>query len=256
MKALLVEDSMESDELSKNIYTILNDCYKSFKESFFDKDEVISCKLFSILDGTEKEHVAPACNIASTIKEIECFLHSIGINGKNEVNKNLSFVHVKIFITLLFYIYQELDVYHEYIFKSKDVVSLDYYNGNFLQVYDKSNKEKNRNVCLLKSYANFFKHPKLVTHIHHSMIYIEHLTGNAIDMDFICEDYFIKMFDRQVSNEILERFLNKKGVVLVFNDLTLLVSGVAKIAKDLIDFSLNNEDVKNIILNDLSCKLD
>lgn len=253
MKSLLVDGNTEQD-LSENIYTILNDCYKAFKTYFFDGESIITCKLFLLLNGSDKDHIAPACNIASSIEDLRCFFESIGINGKEDKNPSLSFVHIKIFITLFFYIYQQLDVYHKFIFQDRNVVSLDYYAGNFEQ--NKDGQDKNRTIKILKAYANYFKHPKLITHIHHPMIYIEHLTGNAIDMDFICEDDFIKMFDRQVSNEILESFLNKKGVVLVFNDLTLLVSGIAKIAKDLIDFSLNNEDVKNIILNNLSCKLD
>lgn len=255
MKALLVDGSIDSDELSENIYTILNDCYKSFKSSFFEENEIISCKLFSILNG-EKDHIAPACNIASSIEETMCFLHSIGVEGKSVRNGSLSFVHIKIFITLLFYIYQELESYHKFILKDKGFASLDYYNGDFHQSNDRNRGNKNRWIQLIKTYVNFFKHPKLIIHLHHPKIYIQHRTGKNIEMDFISNEQLITIFDRSVSNEILEQFLNEKEAALVFDDITLLVSGIAKIATDLIDFSLNDENVKNIILNNLSCKLD
>lgn len=252
MKSLLVDGNTEQD-LSENIYTILNDCYKAFKTYFFDGESIITCKLFLLLNGSDKDHIAPACNIASSIEDLRCFFESIGINGKGDKNPSLSFVHIKIFITLFFYIYQQLDIYHKFIFQNRNVVSLDYYAGNFEQ--NKDGQDKNRTIKILKAYANYFKHPKLITHIHHPLIYIEHKSGSEIDLEYLSDDILIQVFERKCSNDDLERFLKIKKPIFILKDLTVLIKDVASITMELIEFSLNVEFVKEIILEELSCKL-
>lgn len=258
MNALKFENFVESDS-AENAYHILNECYCSFVKHFMPNGQYLSCKLFNLLPVDERDtyHIAPACVIAGTISNVEQFFHSIGIQGRKlyrKKHKYLSFTHISIYITLLFYIYQNAEEFRNAIL-GKQYVSLEFYQNNFRELRGDSKKEKNMAVTYLKTYTNFFKHPKLIIHTHHTKFYIESKFGSEVKEECLSDDKFIKLFIDDKNRKDLEEYLNRNNVSILFRNLAKITTGIGKVIDELINFSIADKEVSKKILTNYTTML-
>lgn len=99
---------LESDN-SENCIVILSKCYEIISQKLFNNGHPVSCSLF------EDKHMSLACNMASSICDIRDFLESL-----NMKNSTVGLIHIKLYITLLFYLYQVIDEIYSYICNDSD----------------------------------------------------------------------------------------------------------------------------------------
>ncbi|WP_018651276.1 hypothetical protein [Actinobacillus capsulatus] len=199
---------------SQNCRIVLKECYEIFLSEFFVDDISISCQLHQKLKN-ESLHIASACNLAGSIEDVREFIDSLNINDEN--NDKITFIHIRLYLTLLFYIFEQAKSFYDKIKNEKT---------SFEQMFGIKKYEKDgNNLELLKCYVNFSKHPKDIVHSHHPTFFVENEYGKEnSEQKFIFDrDQFFKFYLRKLNNnerEILFKTIaQKQNIKIVFEDL-------------------------------------
>lgn len=259
IKAIRI-DSQDTKNI--NCYLLLNGCYKEIKRGLYTKNQSISCKLYDFF--SEELHIAPACNVAESIADITTFLESIGVNGKvkkkRRINKKIKTSHIKIYIFLLFNLYEQVKQFHSLLNKAYEpqkMKTFDFCINEPFEIKDGSNTQ-NKVIELVKCYANYYKHPKsMVTHAHHPEIWIANSDGfitNVSSKDFTTQD-FIRYFPKglnEISTIEMERKLDSEGIKVIFEDIVLLTRNLSEIIQRLLDYVMNNQTLLDYIKDNCS----
>ncbi|MEG9499643.1 hypothetical protein [Mannheimia indoligenes] len=259
IKAIRIDDQKTANI---NCYLLLNKCYKEIRKGLYARNYSISCKLYDFF--SEDLHIAPACNVAESIGDIATFLESIGVNGevkkKRRINKKITASHIKIYIFLLFNLYEQVKQFHSLLRKAYGPLKMKTFdfciNEPFEQ--DDGNNTQNEVVELVKSYANYYKHPKsMVTHAHHPEMWIANPDGFIITIsseDFTTQD-FIKYYSNKLNDRDaieMERKLDSEGIKVIFEDIVLLTRNLSEIIQRLLDYVMNNQTLLDYIKDNCS----